>query len=189
MSIQIPEIMLEKIRKLLKDITTLFDDNNVHYWLDGGSMLGCIREGGQIKHDDDADLGVLHKDMKKVVKLIPKIKELGYECGFFKNIFKIFYQHKDALRCRIGDTCINYATLDVFEYTEKAGMIVLKNPIHRILWPDAKHRESDLFPLQKMKFDDMSLWMPNNPFPYLDGLYGDWKTPKHTLKTSYSDFS
>ena len=173
MNVEIPDFLLDKIRTLLRDVTKLFDEHGVQYWLDGGTMLGCFREGGQIKHDDDADLGVLSKDMKKIVKLLPKIKELGYCYVFVKNILKICYKPEDAMRATIGDLHVDYATLDIFEYIEKGDMIVLKHLNQRNTWPGAKHKKTDLFPLQKMKFEDMMLPMPNNPIPYFESSYGD----------------
>lgn len=186
MNIIIPEIMLNKLRKLLKDVTELLDKNNINYWIDGGSLLGAVREGGQILHDDDCDIAIMDSEKKKIIKIIPKIKDIGYDCRFVNDMIKIFYKNEDALRCKIGDYCINYATLDIFFYKiTNSKKVVLKSHVQRLKWPGAVHNESDLYPLKLYKFDGFVVWGPNNPIPYLDSLYGDWKNPKHDLDKEF----
>tara|TARA_Y100000992_G_scaffold247959_1_gene179511 strand:+ start:1501 stop:3555 length:2055 start_codon:yes stop_codon:yes gene_type:complete len=43
---------------LLKKVVSILDDNNIPYYLDCGTLLGCIRENGLIKKDSDIDLTV-----------------------------------------------------------------------------------------------------------------------------------
>ena len=49
--------------EVLQDITRIFEDNNILYCLDWGTLLGIIRENGFIKHDDDIDITVLDKNI------------------------------------------------------------------------------------------------------------------------------
>jgi hypothetical protein len=59
----------EKLQ-LLKKVTKILDENNIEYWLEFGTLLGCIRDGKFIEWDSDIDLGVWCLD---------KIKELEQE--------------------------------------------------------------------------------------------------------------
>ena len=43
---------------LLKKVVSILDDNNIPYYLDCGTLLGCIRENGLMKKDSDIDLTV-----------------------------------------------------------------------------------------------------------------------------------
>ena len=177
---EIPAKILAPTIKLTKDIVKLFEENDIQYWAEGGSLLGCIREKGQIKHDDDADLAVFSKDMFKVLMLQPKIREMGYVCGYYNNLFKIHYP--SASRYMIDGYYINFPTVDIFEYKEKKGEIILAGTNHKKLWPNAKHNVKDFFPLIPRQYEDIMIMTPNNPIPYFEGLYGDWKTPKNCLE-------
>ena len=41
---------------LLKEIVYVLKDNDIPYYLDCGTLLGCIREKGFIEHDTDVDV-------------------------------------------------------------------------------------------------------------------------------------
>lgn len=50
---------------ILSDIDALMKENNVKYFLDGGTALGAIRHKGFIPWDDDVDIVVLPEDKEK----------------------------------------------------------------------------------------------------------------------------
>ena len=41
---------------------------------------------------------------------------------------------------------------------------------------EAAVRKTDLYPLKMVKFGELTVPAPNNPIPYLDGTYPDWRT-------------
>ncbi len=63
-----------KIKKSAKDILLrikpVFEENTLDWWLDYGTLLGCIREGKIIRNDIDLDFGILPKggSLQKVME-------------------------------------------------------------------------------------------------------------------------
>jgi len=71
---------LEKIKQIEMDILKFVDklcrENNIQYFLAGGSLLGAIRHNDIIPWDDDLDIGMLREDFEKFRKICPlSIKE------------------------------------------------------------------------------------------------------------------
>jgi len=52
----------------MKKTTIVFDKHNINYWAEGGTLLGCIREGKIIDTDDDIDLGLIKEDFLYIQK-------------------------------------------------------------------------------------------------------------------------
>ena len=48
--------------EVLRRLVHFLDDNNIEYWLDGGSILGLIRHGDFIPWDDDIDIAMDEKN-------------------------------------------------------------------------------------------------------------------------------
>lgn len=52
-----------------KEVAQLLSNAGIKYWLDGGSLLGAIRNGDIPLGDDDIDLGVFTYDLNKIYNL------------------------------------------------------------------------------------------------------------------------
>ncbi len=50
------------VRDILLRIKPVFDENTLDWWLDYGTLLGCVREGKIIKNDIDLDFGLIAKN-------------------------------------------------------------------------------------------------------------------------------
>lgn len=102
--------LLENGESILFNIDNIFKKVQIEYWLDYGTLLGCIRDRDFIEYDDDIDLGVIFpgegKKYKEMVKLF-------LEEGFIrKGIFLV----KDRLT--IEKFQYGEITVDIFYYTK-----------------------------------------------------------------------
>ena len=59
----------KRLYELLKIFSNVCEENNLEYWLDGGTALGAARHKGFIPWDDDVDVAMPYKDFKKLLKL------------------------------------------------------------------------------------------------------------------------
>lgn len=71
----------EILKRMLIDAKKIFAKNDTVFWLDCGTLLGFVREGGFLKWENDIDLGVFEQktDLRFRRKLMIDFREAGYE--------------------------------------------------------------------------------------------------------------
>ena len=55
---------------LLIDFDEICKQNNIHYWLDFGTLIGAVRHKGYIPWDDDIDLGLFREDFDRIMDVV-----------------------------------------------------------------------------------------------------------------------
>lgn len=62
-------------------ITGLLEANSIPYWVDGGTLLGLMREGDLLKLPDDLDdidIGIWSQYEPRIRRLVPLLQKAGY---------------------------------------------------------------------------------------------------------------
>jgi len=59
----------KKAIEALRQVKEVFDNYDVEYWLDCGTLLGAVRNGKIIPWDNDIDLGMWKKNKEKLYPL------------------------------------------------------------------------------------------------------------------------
>ena len=91
----LPKDHLKMLNRMLKVVTTVLKKNEITYWADGGTLLGVVRHKGQIKWDDDVDLGVMVEDMPKIEKIGHHFLAFGYA---FQTVNKCAVKYRKSAR-------------------------------------------------------------------------------------------
>ncbi|MCK5260582.1 MAG: LicD family protein [Thermoplasmatales archaeon] len=182
----------------LSQMVKILDDNNIHFWLHGGAILGFIRSGKRhlIPYDHDFDLLTWTHSFDDVKKLVPQIEAKGFRTKITKDKVKIF---KDGYEFTVGafeldgDKAVR-ATVSV---RNKFGVLLYYKLIIKIsnkfilklllylgyitgsIIPIRKFIPAKYFTeLKKIDFFGVEINIPKDTIDYLEFKYGaDWRTP------------
>lgn len=111
------------LKYLLENFDLICRQNDIKYWLRGGSLLGAIRHGAFIPWDDDIDIGMMRDDMHKLESILKNTD------------FKIVYHFNNTVRqsiCRIprfinATNGINiFIDIFPFDFTDESEKVALK---------------------------------------------------------------
>ncbi len=70
--------------EILDEFKRICDENNLQYFLTGGTMLGAVRHKGFIPWDDDIDVGMPRKDYDKFIEIAPQKLKKEYMLDCFE---------------------------------------------------------------------------------------------------------
>lgn len=129
------EIDLKKIQgiefKILLKIKKICDENDIQFFLLGGTLLGAIRHKDFIPWDDDVDIGMTRENYEKFIKVSSSKLEQPYFVQHFttdKNYPLSF--------CKVLDTSIKFREKRVENENAKNGLYVDIFPFDKM--PDNK---------------------------------------------------
>lgn len=116
--------LLHKVdMEIVKNVINICEENNLEYFMLGGTMLGAIRHKSFIPWDDDIDLGLPRKDYDKFLEIAPKqltnnLKMVNYktDSNYHYYITRILDIDTKVIEERIGKEEEKYtnASIDIF---------------------------------------------------------------------------
>ena len=150
--------------KFLRDFMEACGEADVSPFLMWGTLLGCVREGGFLKHDRDIDFGILARDWPKRSPLIEAMRRRGYGLELSRN-YKIKFIGPDLLAHLDVDVFIPWGGKMVCCDNHESGKSGAWFP------PDAFNN------FRSLTFAGTRVSIPDPPERVLETAYGDWRTP------------
>jgi hypothetical protein len=135
----------------------------VRVWLQGGALLGLVRDGKPIGWDTDVDFGVFDDDWNSIG--VRALEDAGFrftqyhvdDFGHYQSVwmrdgvkYDLFHYHVRGDRCY----CVAWGPQGAF----------------KTWWPT--------FVPQAFTVAGLSVLSPGEPVRYLEQQYGDWRVPK-----------
>lgn len=183
----VPTETRNKILTGYKVLHDIFEKNDIFYMIEGGTLLGSVRNEKLIPWDDDGDVSVWKKDQGKIMSLANEFSKYGYSLEQYPFLLRVILDKKK-----------NFPFIDLFLYDEpdlnnnnnriirclpqnnedaKLGITCNKNQCcypdrSNLWWWKNSYSVSDIFPRKLYKVNDIQLYGPNNPIPYIEGWYG-----------------
>jgi phosphorylcholine metabolism protein LicD len=176
---------LQRQTNLLTTIARMMKENNIEYWISGGTLLGFTRHETFIPWDDDIDIHT-HWDNRKLLysdEFIDMVDRYNLEIIIlFQSSMKSATKEGAAIRLREKNTTmpvcdvffvkamtddtkeqseIKYAKVDSWWNTDSVKFSTKE------IWP-----YDYLFPTQLKVIDDIELRLPNKPVETLQCQYG-----------------
>ncbi len=165
--------------KMLKDVCQILDKCQIPYNLEGGTLLGIIRENRLLPWDNDMDLTIRQEFLEKLVKNRWRFWLAGYRTRIRYSKKDTPYYPKGCVRMLKIQTrhflFKGHSLLDIFikikDKDQYFWMVDEKNPMLKSV--SAHYYES----LSHYEFEGYSYLIPADYEDYLTCRYGDWKTP------------
>jgi phosphorylcholine metabolism protein LicD len=166
------KLLHQKLYTMIKLLDEYFTKAKIDYIVTGGTLLGTIREGKIIDHDDDIDI-IIFDD--KIFSVLEILNDLSKD-GNYK-FFKVGFGYKFVDLSTYIEGKDNGAQVDIFLY--------FRNPykIRGLLetckaWPnDCEFDNNIIFPIKRKKLLNFNVNIPNKSELFLTQSYGNWKEP------------
>jgi len=176
--------------KMLHDVCTELEKKKADYWLEGGTLLGVIRENRLLPWDNDMDISMYIKDRMKLVKVAIILWLKGYR------ISTRFY-NRNMGPFKKGE--LRMIKVRNFEKFRKKGEVMLDIFLKRkvgeeYFWtvgiksPVLKSSPAHFYDkLTTVNFDRKDYMIPDDYEGYLTYRYGDWKKQVKTWNFKKDD--
>lgn len=174
-----PKYVHQDLLYILKHTDAILNQNNqglskIPYFIDGGTMLGQIRHKSFIPWDDDCDICIPNSYIKNFLQRRNLFKKVGLRIDQWWGGYKI--SRINGIKSINGDWSFPFC--DVFPLIEiEPGVLHYQSAKARKIWPSSYYLQSEIYPLQRVKFEDITLNTIYNPYTYLDRCFGkNWAT-------------
>ena len=171
-----PKPNFETLKRQLLDVISILDANDIRYHLEGGTLLGIVRDGMLLPWDHDTDISIMHDDLVRFLSLLPALKKSGWrisvrrlekDCSFGKEGQVRLIKVKDRFLGLIAGENV----LDIFVKFRKDDDVywVAKNNTMKVA--NVHYNGFD-----EIMWEGKKLKAPHQHKEYLTSKYGEWNT-------------
>ncbi|NVK23380.1 MAG: LicD family protein [Gammaproteobacteria bacterium] len=162
---------------LLLKVTKALDKNNIPYHLEGGTLLGIVRDNAILPWDDDLDISIPAGYEKQTVKALRFLYWEGWRIDKRKYYQFSSVTHTGMRVIKIRDRSrgllnMGHSYLDIFVKFNQGGNTYWQAKSKLMKVDDHYYKGFD-----EIDFKGHKLKAPKNYQSYLSEKYGDWKTP------------
>ena len=165
---------IKDLKILLNKVHTLFEKNNIKYWMCSNTLLGAVKNKGLIPWDDEAHLSVMESQVDKILKLRIELQKNNLGITEWFGGYKIF--ELDGIK--IPGKQFLYPFVDILVCTEENNKIIFLSKSARKLWKDEFFYVNELYPLRLYDFENFKLYGPKDFEKHLTRIYEDVKNIK-----------
>lgn len=177
---QEPPLDVAAGRRLLFDVVDLLDRHEIPYHLEGGTLLGIVRDGDLLPWDHDLDISIPAPEIAR----LDARRRLDLRLKFWRLSVRHFSRDDPANGWRRGEVRIvkltqrkylfgrGWPRLDIFAKYEAGGRMhwVAKD---RIMSVSAHHYAGN----DTVEYFGRRLKIPLDVDGYLSAKYGEWRIP------------
>ena len=180
---------------LLEEVVSKLKECGCIYWLDGGTLLGAVRDKKLIPWDHDLDVGIKYESDDVLDKLILQLRKKYYiralPFSSEKNIWRLGKYRIIKVYPRKNLFFYTKLCLDIFifyrEVLSTTNQLVYK---YSVFNKNAYYDHNLLDELSNISFYGRNYSIPSKTNDYLETKYGkDWKVPKEKWNVITDDCS
>lgn len=189
----------EHMKDLAYYVSSCLKDLGVDHWLEGGSLLGAVRETGNLlAWEDDVDISFLLDDKTSWSSIAKALSDRGKQDGYYVDVFEsksfigVSYDRpllwpmrweRNRMRGEIRLDLVTYrravsqGQAVVERRSEKGALPMTDNGWYGLA-------EEIVLPTSTIRFLGNDIPCPNQPQTYLQTLYQDYQTIEYTYVNS-----
>lgn len=173
------DMELSEARETLVWVTNILDDNGIVYHLEGGTLLGLVRNGDLLPWDHDLDISIMSSDVDKLLKCKKYFSNRNFV--FRKNIL---FRNKHDAWTRKSKRIFKIKNRKLLFFTGRFCFdIFVKYEYGGFVYWEAKNKIMRVSNKYYIGYDEIYCFgknfkVPNNYVDYLTEKYGDWSVEK-----------
>lgn len=178
--------------RMLRDVVDVLDSQEIPYVLEGGTLLGIVREKRLLPWDTDMDITVTREHAEKLISSRWRLWLKGYRT-------RIRYHKQDTEHFKKGSPRLLIVQTRKFFVVKDFGLmdIFIKDTIdEKVFWMVSEKkrvlkstRKEYYQNTTKVEFQGKHYSVPAAYDEYLTSRYGDWRTPVKDYDYTKDDLS
>lgn len=162
-----------------------FEEYNIPYFLEGGTLLGIVRDNKLLPWDHDIDFSINEDSLEAMMKLKWKLLFKGYYCSIRKSrVTKAPFRKGDITIIKLKPLLSYILAMFIKKYNSEAVVVDLFvkredekhsywQAMNSIMRTSKKHYQS----YETIKYSNRKVKIPYMFNEYLTNKYGDWSVP------------